>query len=139
MDRSLSPLCIKCCSERGTYFHSFWECKLISRFWSFISQVISGIFRKKIKKDSGVFLLGLPSRELYLPALQYKLLEKLLLIALKCILYKWIKASPPSVTQWYREIFNTLPHERLQAVLRGKDELFMTVWSLIIYQQTREI
>lgn len=55
----------------------------------------------------GVFLLGLPSRESRLPASYYKRLEKLFLIAQKCILHNWIKDSPLSVTLWFREIFNT--------------------------------
>ena len=126
---SISPLCIKCCSERGTYFHCFWECKLISKFWTFISKEISGIFKINIKKDPGVFLLGLPSRELHLPVSYYKLLDKLLLIARKCILHNWIKDVPPSATIWYREIFSNLPHERLQAVLKGKEEFFVKIWS----------
>lgn len=81
IDCSISPLCTKCNLERGTYYHYFWECKLISRFWTLISNVVSGIFKTQIKKDPGIFLLGLPSRDLNLSALQYKLLEKFLLIA----------------------------------------------------------
>jgi len=83
----------------------------------------------KIKKDPGVFFLGLPSRDLHLTALHYKLFEKLLLVARKCILQNWIKTLPPRVTLWYREIFNILPHERLHAVVNGKDELFLKVWT----------
>lgn len=132
IDRSISPLCTKCNLERGTYFHYFWECKLISRFWSLISKVLSGIFKKKIKKDPGVFLLGLPSRDLHLTTSHYKLFEKLLLAARKCILQNWIKPLPPTVTFWYREIFNTLPHERLEAVVKGKDELFLKVWTTFL-------
>ncbi|XDV28526.1 hypothetical protein PO909_031812 [Leuciscus waleckii] len=79
IDVSISPLCTKCNLERGTYYHYFWECKLISRFWTLISKVVSGIFKMEIKKDPGVFLLGLPSRDLHLNALHHKLLDKLLL------------------------------------------------------------
>uniref|UniRef100_A0A8P4KRJ8 Reverse transcriptase domain-containing protein n=1 Tax=Dicentrarchus labrax TaxID=13489 RepID=A0A8P4KRJ8_DICLA len=129
IDHSISPLCNKCNLERGTYFHYFWECKLISRFWTLISKVVSGIFKVKIEKDPGVFLLGLPSRDLHLTASHCKLFEKLLLVARKCILKNWIKVFPPSVTLWYREVFNILPHERLQAVVKGKDELFLKIWT----------
>lgn len=45
MNHSFSPICIKCRSDRATYFHCFWECKMISRFWTSISTVISGIFK----------------------------------------------------------------------------------------------
>uniref|UniRef100_A0A3P9IJZ9 Reverse transcriptase domain-containing protein n=1 Tax=Oryzias latipes TaxID=8090 RepID=A0A3P9IJZ9_ORYLA len=129
INRSQSPLCLKCNLERGTYFHCFWECRKISRFWNHISSVISDIFKLKIKRDPGVFLLGLPSRKLQIPTAHYKLLEKLLLIARKCILIHWIKESPPTVTLWYREVFCTLPHERLHAVMEGREEMFLTTWT----------
>lgn len=125
---SISPLCNKCNWERGTYFHCFWECKWISRFWTLISKVVSGIFKIKIKKDPGVFLLGLPSRDLQLTASHHKLFKKLLLVARKCILKNWIKTLTPSVTLSYREVFYILPHERLQAVVNG-----IGVWSYWSY------
>lgn len=125
--------------KRGTYFHYFWECKLISRFWTLISKVVSGIFKIKIKKGRGVFLLGLPSRDLHLTASHYKLFKKLLLVARKCILQNWIKTLPPCVTLWYKEIFNILPHERLQAVVKGKDELFLKVWTPFLYYMPADL
>lgn len=129
MDKSFSPLCIKCHSQRATYFHCFWECKFISRFWTHIAKIISEILHFEIKKDPCVFLVGLPSRVFQLSASRYTLLEKLLFIARKCILHNWIKESPPTVTLWYREIFNTLPHERLQALTKGRDGKFLKIWS----------
>lgn len=74
-------------------------------------------------KDPSVFFLGLSSRVLHLAAPHYRLLEELLVIAQKYILHNWNKDSPLSITLWYREVFNALPHERLQAVLKGKDDL----------------
>lgn len=44
----LSPRCIKCHSDIGTYFLCFREFKPISRFRTRISEVISGIFEMKI-------------------------------------------------------------------------------------------
>ncbi len=86
--------------------------------------------------DPGLFLLGLPSKRqamsLTLDAKSYKLLYKLLLEARKCILIRWIKNTPPSVTQWYREIFAVLPYERLAAVLRGNIQSFQNVSSPFI-------
>ena len=97
---------------KGTNFHCFWECKWISRFWTPISKVVGGIFKIKFKKDPR------PSRELHLAASHYKLFEKLLVVAQKCILKNWIKTLPPNVTLWYREVFYIHPNERLQAVVK---------------------
>ncbi|KAG5263125.1 hypothetical protein AALO_G00282850 [Alosa alosa] len=129
MDRSVSPLCIKCHTQRATYYHCFWECKLISRFWTRVARILSETLEVEIKKDPCVFLVGLPSRQFQLSASKYTLLEKLLLIARKYIFHNWIKESPPTITQWYKEIFNFLPHERLQAIIKGRDERFLKIWS----------
>ena len=75
MDCKVSPLCTKCQREIGTYYHYFWQCKLIKRFWGTISQELSGIFWVRVKKDS-----GLPSKLVTLTHLQFKLCDKLLLL-----------------------------------------------------------
>lgn len=132
IDRSISPLCNKCNAERGTYFHYFWDCKYISRFWTQVAKIISEVIEVEVKKDPSVFLVGLPSKVLQLPAPRYTLLEKLLISARKCILLNWIEERPPTVTQWYKEIFSILPHERLMALAKGKESLFNKIWSPFI-------
>lgn len=121
-------------SKRNWYFfHYFWECKVIKRFWSFISQELSNIFNSLIQRDPGYFLLGLPSNEVKLNHLQRKLCDKLLLVARKCFLINWVKDKPPSVTLWYRELFKVIPHERTAAILGGNEGLFLNVWSPLLF------
>ena len=100
----------------------------ISRFWGKVACELKYIFKVKIKKDPGAFILGLPSKEINLTPLQFKLFDKLLLSARKCILINWIKDKPPTIQLWYREIFGVLPHERLYAVYRGNEATFQTTW-----------
>lgn len=132
MNRQISPLCIKCHREVGTYYHYFWQCKLIKRFWGTISQELSGIFQVKMRKDPGLFILGLPSSEVTLTHLKFKLCDKLLLLARKCILINWITDKPPTVTLWYREIFRVLPHERLSAVVKVNERSFNEMWAALL-------
>ena len=139
MDRSISPLCTKCKTDLGTYYHYFWECKRISRFWGHVARELSDIFKVKIKKDPGAFLLGLPSKEINLTPVQFKLLDKLLLSARKCILINWIKDNPPTVQMWYREIFGVLPHERLEASHRSNEASFHLVWNPLLNYFPAEI
>lgn len=47
MDHTTSALCFKWHTELGTYFHCFWSCEYISRFWSFIACKINTIFQIK--------------------------------------------------------------------------------------------
>lgn len=127
MDPDLSPQCLKCHRETGDYIHLFWKCKYILRFWSCIARELSGIFKTKVTKDPGLFLLGLQSKTVTLPSLKFKLLDKLLLLARKCILLRWI-GDKPTVTMWYKEIFSVLPHERITAELKENEQLFLITW-----------
>ena len=131
-DPSRSPLCIKCKTQIGTYMHCFWQCPKIARFWSCVTRELSGIMKTTICKDPGQFLLGLPSKLGVLDPRRAKLLNKLLCLARKCILFNWIQEKPPSVTQWYREIYRVLPMERLTAKLKGRDDNFIRVWRPLI-------
>lgn len=55
------------------------------------------------------------------------LFKKFLVLARKCILNSWIRNKPPTVTEWYTEIFKVLPMERKSAKLRGDD-----IWQPLI-------
>lgn len=104
-----------------------------------ISQELSAIFQVKVKRDPGLFILGLPSKEVTLPYLHFKLCDKLLLLAIKCILINWIKNKPPTATLWYREIFRVLPHERISAVLKGDEMSFNKMWTPLLDHLPREL
>ena len=89
---------------------------------------MTAIFKKLICKDPGQFLLWLPPLNRVMDVKRSKLLNKLLLLTRKCILFNWISEKPPSVTQWYKEIFRVFPMERLSAKLKGNDDTFMDIW-----------
>ena len=134
IDCNRSPLCIKCKKEVGTYIHCFWKCSKIVKFWTCVTKELNVIFKCKICKDPGQFLLGLPSKTGVLDPRRSKLLNKLLLLARKCILFNWIQD-----TQWYREIFRVLPMERLSAKLKGKDDIFLNLWWPLISYLPRDL
>lgn len=125
MNNQISPLCNKCKRNIGTYIHNFWECPGISKFWSNIAHKLGKIF-------SGLFILGLPSKTLFLSKSNFKLCDKLLLLARRCILKQWISERPPSVKQWLHETYSVLPLERLTARVKGDDELFERSWSAFL-------
>ena len=139
IDPSRSPLCIKCKNGVGTYIHCFWECPKISRFWSCVAKELSSILKTKICKDPGLFILGLPPKLGVLDPKRTKLLYKLLCVARKCILFNWIKEKPPSITQWYREIYRVFPMERLSAKLKDKEEDFLNIWQPLIDYLPRDL
>lgn len=125
MNPSRSPSCSKCQQLPATYLHCFWSCPRISVFWCCISKEISAILKCKLCLDPGQFLLGLPTKTIYPHP---KLLKKFLTLARKCILNKWIMDKPPTVTDWYNEIFRVMPMERISAKLKGNYDLFTVMW-----------
>lgn len=86
MDRQSSSLCSKCEREIRTYSHHyFWQCKRIKRFWDAISKELDVVFCIKISSGSGLLP---PWSSIALTQSHFKLCDKLLLLARKCILMK---------------------------------------------------
>uniref|UniRef100_A0A672FWV9 Reverse transcriptase domain-containing protein n=1 Tax=Salarias fasciatus TaxID=181472 RepID=A0A672FWV9_SALFA len=129
IDPARSSSCLKCKQSPATYLHCFWLCPRIFKFWVCLSQEMSAILRCRLCLDPGQFLLGLPTKNLYPHP---ELFKKLLALARKCILKKWIMDKPPTVTDWYNEIFKIMPKERIGARLAGKYDLFTDVWQPFI-------
>ncbi|CAI5664649.1 unnamed protein product [Oreochromis niloticus] len=128
IDPSRSAQCIKCKSAPGSYVHCLWTCSKISKFWLCVTKELKGIFKSRIQRDPAQYLLGLPISNKFPDKNKHILLCKLLFLARKCILFNWINEKPPTITQWYKEIFRVLPMERLSAKLSGNDDIFWDIW-----------
>ncbi|CAI5665769.1 unnamed protein product [Oreochromis niloticus] len=128
IDPSRSAQCIKCKSAPGSYVHCLWTCSKISKFWFCVTKELKGIFKSRIQRDPAQYLLGLPISNKFPDKNKHILLCKLLFLARKCILFNWINEKPPTITQWYKEIFRVLPMERLSAKLSGNDDIFWDIW-----------
>ncbi len=70
------------------------------------------------------FILGMSKEDSGLSRLQVKLASNLLVVVHKRILVVWIKDKPPTVDQWYNEIFRILLLERFGAVNNGNEAEF---------------
>lgn len=97
---------------------------------AFSSKEISRRFQLKILRKEVLVLWGFPSRKMHLLASHYNLLEKLLLIAWKCIVQNWIKDSRPNVILCYRDHFNT--KKRPVSIFRHVLNLMIITWAVCI-------
>ena len=138
-DPSRSSLCSKCKEKCGTYIHCFWQCSTIAKFWSEISLELNNIFKSSIEMTPGLFLLSLPERNTSLNTSNVLLLQKLLVLARRCILLNWVSEKPPTVTQWYREIFRILPMEKLNAKLKNDEQLYVDTWKPFLDHMPRDV
>lgn len=55
---SLSPLCTRCSSERGSFFHKVWTCQKICPYWQEVADVLTGICGFTVPLDPLLFLLS---------------------------------------------------------------------------------
>lgn len=87
-----------------------------------------GIWQWKSTADKK--LLGLLFKDVLLPSLTFKLPDELLLLESKCIVLKWIQKTPPTVTLWYKEICNVLPHDKIGSVHKDNEQSFLDIWTM---------
>src|SRR4029434_983913 len=57
-DPSTSPLCNRCKISEGTLAHTLWSCTKLSSYWFDIFQCFSKAFKKNLKPDPLVAILG---------------------------------------------------------------------------------
>lgn len=48
----------------------------------------------------------------------------------------WFNECPPSINRWYKEVFGTLPHERLHPIIIGKRSFFLNIWVFLALSRT---
>ncbi len=101
---------------------------MISAFWSSVTKGLNANFKIRVEKVPGLFLLNLPDKNLSLNTFNDLLFKELIFLARKCLLFNWTMSNPPTVTQWYREIFRVLPMERLSARAKGSIGIFDKTW-----------
>lgn len=86
----LSPLFVKCKKEVGSYYHHFWKCSLIFRYWKNVAKELSSIYHKSVTLDPVLgcffFFKNTPTRQLSSSSGHLILLRKLLNQAKRCIL-----------------------------------------------------
>ena len=129
IDPLKSSVCPKCKTEVGTYSHMFWSCPIIASFWNRIKLKLERIFSCTIESEPWFFILGMVKDEVKLTSCQIQLTYKLLFIACKCILIRWLEDRPHKINLWHNEIMKILPFERLYARIKGNDTAFERTWS----------
>lgn len=126
--------CRKCGFFDASYFHCFWECGRIKRFWNKLIAFLNATFSFKLTIHPVPCLL-LNYTEWDLGAQRHKLrplISIILTIAKQCILYQWIKKAPPFLHEVKARLLNTIYYDRQKAfpeVERGA-RWFDQKWSL---------
>lgn len=59
MYKNTSNLCWKCNTHEGSFFHSWWSCTKLKKFWSDVHHEDSIILNQTVPKPPEILLLGL--------------------------------------------------------------------------------
>lgn len=133
----IDPTCERCKLAEATLIHMFWSCPKIQKFWTDVCGSLSCIFGIRVSLNPLLFLFGVNSDGLALPAGGQRIIVFSTLLARRLILLKWKDAAPPKVSHWVRDVLFHLKLEKIRFVLRGSVNKFNKVWKpfLIFFDQ----
>lgn len=106
--------CKKCTATDATFFHCFWDCSKIKRFWDKVLNYINTVLSLKlVKHPISCLFLNFSDWDLGPLAAQIRpLLVVVLTVAKQCILFHWIGRSPPSLHEVKSRLLDILYYER---------------------------
>lgn len=125
---NIPDICTKCGEEKGTLFHCFWECREIRTFWGAIKQTVKDIISKDLPLEPSFIILGLYPKHTGYTKSEKLFIDICLLQAKMLIALHWKNIRRPSIGQWVKQMLATLPLERITYLLKGKKNLFESIW-----------
>lgn len=122
------PMCPKCRTQVGTFFHMFWDCPIIANYWAAVFSGINSRLQMSIPASPELALLGVHDDEQRSHHLKL-LISYLLFYAKKEIFLKWTDSSPPSLPSWKAQIEAAIPMYRIIYMNQGCPWKFEKVWA----------
>lgn len=120
------PFCSRWRMQTGTYFHIFWSCPKVARFWAAFFEVINECLQLSLVSPE-LDLLGIQEVD-QRPRYTKLLLSYLLYYAKRVILLKWNSPFPPSMTLWETSINKALPRYKMTYLNRKCPIKFDGIW-----------
>lgn len=123
-----SSSCWRNCGVKGVqHYHIFWSCPPIQNFWSLIQIELKEILnlQKALKWDELLF------GSIYSVKMNKdtkRLFGMLSLAARKCISQKWLNPIPPSLDDWYSNVYSIFTMERITWYVKLEIEKFDKIW-----------
>lgn len=126
----VEPSCPRCRSQPADLIHMFWVCPSLFTFWRCILKSFSEMFKTRIEPDPLCALFGLAPKVTCasLPNSAQVVIAFSTLLARRLILLKWKQHSPPSFSQWVKDVMYFLQLEKIKFLLRGSSNTFIRTW-----------
>lgn len=106
-----SPLCPRCASPQGTFFHLLWLCPIIHNYWAQIVKFIHDNMGSPLTLCPKQCLLGVfpdPESDKF----HHIFLQETLFLARVLIAQKWLRAIPPTIKEWVALVNAVLPYKK---------------------------
>ena len=126
INKATNNKCWRCCGEKGTLVHCWWECRLVQPLWKTVWN-----FLRKLKIEWPfhlvIPLLGLCSKSPETPI--HKNLCTPMLIAAQFTMTKcWKQPTCPLVNKWIKKLWYIYIMEYYTAERKKELQPFVTAW-----------
>lgn len=126
MGRMQASDCTRC-GEGGTDFiHVMWQCGCIGRYWQQVVKKLGKVINKPMTATVELCVLGVVKDRVC--GYTKIFLQKVLFLARKQIVEKWIQPSPPTINQWVRVVNQIVPCEKIMYEQRGNIQKYDKIW-----------
>ena len=120
-----SELCFRDCANRGTYFHTWWLCPIVQKFWSEIFKIINVLTNKTIPMDPKTALLNL--KPVNVPHVHFTLTNQLLTAAKQTIAKAW-KSPNLHLNEVINRMNVAMVYAKMSAIEADTITRFESVW-----------
>ena len=112
---STNDKCWKWWGEKGTFFHSCWECKLVQLLWRTVWRFLKKL-EIELPYDPAIPLLGIHTKE---TRIERDTCTPMFIAALFTIARTWKKPRCPLVDEWIRKFWYIYTMEYYSSIKRN--------------------
>ena len=118
INKSTNNKCWWGCGERGTFQHSWWECRQVQPLWKAVWRYLKKL-KMDLPFDPAIPLLGIYPEEP--KTLIWKnIITPMFIAVLFIIAKKWKQPKCPSIDQWIKQLWGIYTMEYYSAVKKGR-------------------
>uniref|UniRef100_A0A670HPA6 Reverse transcriptase domain-containing protein n=1 Tax=Podarcis muralis TaxID=64176 RepID=A0A670HPA6_PODMU len=119
--------CWKCKEKEGSFYHMWWECQKVKKFWESVYNELKKILRYTFVERPEAFLLGMVGREIKKE--DYRLFQYATAAARVLIAKNWKVEGLPTLEEWRYKLLEYAEMDRLSGKIRYiKDQRFVKDW-----------
>ena len=124
IQKSTSNKCWRCCEEKGTLLHYWWECKLVQPLWRTVWRFLKKL-EIELPCDPAIPLLGIHTEE---SRIERAMCTSVFIAALFTILRTWKQPRCPSADECIRKLRYIYTMKYYSAIKKNAFESVLMRW-----------